>query len=144
MAANNLQLLDSFIQTVQYVQGIFVEKYDPTIEDSYRKQVKVDGQHCMLEILDTAGTVSVCIIAIVYESSTPCQLKYLILKMQFGAMRDLYIKNGRGFALVYSITSRLTFIDLKEHRDHVTKIKDTDDVMHAMHYLLFYTDGTIL
>lgn len=131
MAANNLQLLDSFIQTVQYVQGIFVEKYDPTIEDSYRKQVKVDGQHCMLEILDTAGTVSACM---VYES-TPCQLKYLILKMQFGAMRDLYIKNGRGFALVYSITSRVTFIDLKEHRDHVTKIKDTDDVMHACHAL---------
>jgi small GTP-binding protein len=46
--------------TVQFVQGIFVEKYDPTIEDSYRKQVEVDGQQCMLEILDTAGTVSNC------------------------------------------------------------------------------------
>lgn len=34
-----------------------MEKYDPTIEDSYRKQVDVDGQQCMLEILDTAGTV---------------------------------------------------------------------------------------
>uniref|UniRef100_A0A8C5Y5F1 RAP1A, member of RAS oncogene family n=1 Tax=Microcebus murinus TaxID=30608 RepID=A0A8C5Y5F1_MICMU len=33
--------------------GIFVEKYDPTIEDSYRKQVEVDCQQCMLEILDT-------------------------------------------------------------------------------------------
>lgn len=33
--------------TVQFVQGIFVEKYDPTIEDSYRKQVEVDGQQCM-------------------------------------------------------------------------------------------------
>ena len=43
--------------TVQFVQGIFVEKYDPTIEDSYRKQVEVDGSQCMLEILDTAGTV---------------------------------------------------------------------------------------
>lgn len=45
--------------TVQFVQGIFVEKYDPTIEDSYRKQVEVDGQQCMLEILDTAGTVRI-------------------------------------------------------------------------------------
>jgi small GTP-binding protein len=44
--------------TVQFVQGIFVEKYDPTIEDSYRKQVEIDGQQCMMEILDTAGTVS--------------------------------------------------------------------------------------
>lgn len=39
------------------MQGYFPEKYDPTIEDSYRKQVEVDGQQCILEILDTAGTV---------------------------------------------------------------------------------------
>jgi Ras-related protein Rap-1A/Ras-related protein Rap-1B len=37
--------------TVQFVQGIFVEKYDPTIEDSYRKLVEVDGAQYMLEIL---------------------------------------------------------------------------------------------
>nr|XP_005897471.1 PREDICTED: ras-related protein Rap-1b-like isoform X2 [Bos mutus] len=48
--------------TIQFVQGIFVEKYDPTIEDSYRKQVEVDAQQCMLEILDTAGTVPMILV----------------------------------------------------------------------------------
>ncbi|KXS18842.1 hypothetical protein M427DRAFT_177349 [Gonapodya prolifera JEL478] len=90
--------------TVQFVQSIFVEKYDPTIEDSYRKQVEVDGQQCMLEILDTAGTE------------------------QFTAMRDLYMKNGQGFILVYSITSQATFNDLVELREQILRVKDTDRV----------------
>merc|ERR1712243_286981 len=89
---------------VQFVQGIFVEKYDPTIEDSYRKQVEVDGQQCMLEILDTAGTE------------------------QFTAMRDLYMKNGQGFVLVYSITAQSTFNDLQDLREQILRVKDTDDV----------------
>ncbi|KAL6083002.1 hypothetical protein STEG23_028002 [Scotinomys teguina] len=92
------------LQTVQFVQGIFVEKYDPTIEDSYRKQVEVDAQQCMLEILDTAGTE------------------------QFTAMRDLYMKNGQGFALVYSITAQSTFNDLQDLREQILRVKDTDDV----------------
>jgi small GTP-binding protein len=90
--------------TVQFVQGIFVERYDPTIEDSYRKQVEIDGQHCMLEILDTAGTE------------------------QFTAMRDLYMKNGQGFVLAYSITAQSTFNDLHEIREQILKVKDTEDV----------------
>jgi len=90
--------------TVQFVQGIFVEKYDPTIEDSYRKQVEVDGNQCMLEILDTAGTE------------------------QFTAMRDLYMKNGQGFVLVYSIIAQSTFNDLPDLREQILRVKDLDDV----------------
>jgi small GTP-binding protein len=90
--------------TVQFVQGIFVEKYDPTIEDSYRKQVEVDGNQCMLEILDTAGTE------------------------QFTAMRDLYMKNGQGFVLVYSIIAQSTFNDLPDLREQILRVKDMDDV----------------
>jgi len=54
--------------TVQFVSGCFIEKYDPTIEDFYRKEIEVDNSPCVLEILDTAGTE------------------------QFASMRDLYIK----------------------------------------------------
>ena len=43
--------------TIQLIQNHFVDEYDPTIEDCYRKQVDINGQQCMLEILDTAGTV---------------------------------------------------------------------------------------
>ncbi|KXJ84075.1 hypothetical protein RP20_CCG020969 [Aedes albopictus] len=93
-----------FVFHFSYFQGIFVEKYDPTIEDSYRKQVEVDGQQCMLEILDTAGTE------------------------QFTAMRDLYMKNGQGFVLVYSITAQSTFNDLQDLREQILRVKDTDDV----------------
>jgi GTPase KRas protein len=40
---------------VQFTMASFVETYDPTIEDCYRKQWSVDGQPCLLEVLDTAG-----------------------------------------------------------------------------------------
>jgi len=90
--------------TVQFVQGIFVEKYDPTIEDSYRKMVEVDGNQFMLEILDTAGTE------------------------QFTAMRDLYMKNGQGFVLAYSIIAQSTFNDIPELRDQIVRVKDTENI----------------
>ena len=36
-------------------QSHFVEEYDPTIEDSYRKQCVIDDEVAVLDILDTAG-----------------------------------------------------------------------------------------
>ncbi|RCN33747.1 Ras family protein [Ancylostoma caninum] len=81
--------------TVQFVQGLFVSSYDATIEDSYRKHFTVDGEDCRLEILDTAGTE------------------------QFTGMRDLYVRNGQGFILVYSVNDRSTLSELKEIRDAI-------------------------
>jgi small GTP-binding protein len=75
--------------TIQFVNKIFVARYEPTLEDTYRKQVEVDGLFEVVEILDTAGTE------------------------QFLAMRDMYIKNGEGFVLVYSITARSTFLAIE-------------------------------
>ena len=41
--------------TLRYVRDFFVDYWDATIEDAYRKTVDVDGKLCVLEILDTAG-----------------------------------------------------------------------------------------
>lgn len=51
-----------------------------------------------------------------------------MLQEQFTAMRDLYMKNGQGFALVYSITAQSTFNDLQDLREQILRVKDTDDV----------------
>ena len=41
-------------------------------------------------------------------------------------MRDLYVKNGQGFVLVYSITSQATFNDLNDFYDRIMRVKDTE------------------
>ncbi|XP_017786099.1 PREDICTED: ras-related protein Rap-2b [Nicrophorus vespilloides] len=90
--------------TVQFVSGCFMEKYDPTIEDFYRKEIEVDNSPCVLEILDTAGTE------------------------QFASMRDLYIKNGQGFVVVYSLTNNQTFQDIRTMKELITRVKGTERV----------------
>jgi len=90
--------------TVQFTQNTFVKKYDPTIEDSYRKQIEVDEEQCVLEIMDTAGTE------------------------QFTTTRDLYMKNGNGFVLVYSIAAASTVQDLPQLKQRICKVKDKEDV----------------
>jgi small GTP-binding protein len=71
--------------TVQFVHGKFLVRYDPTIEDSYRKQLEVDGVACTLDILDTAG------------------------QEEYSALVDQFMKLANGFLLVYSITSTKSF-----------------------------------
>ncbi|KAI4866200.1 ras-domain-containing protein [Hypoxylon rubiginosum] len=90
--------------TAQFVHNEWIESYDPTIEDSYRTQVAVDGRQVVLEILDTAGTE------------------------QFVAMRDLYMKTGQGFLLVFSITSTSSLAELAGLRDEIIRIKDDENV----------------
>lgn len=90
--------------TVQFVQGIYIDTYDPTIEDSYSKEIEVDGRACNLEILDTAGVA------------------------QFTAMRELYIKNGQGFLLVYSVTDKKSLQELLSIREQIIRIKGTSNI----------------
>lgn len=94
--------------TVQYVQKIFIDKYDPTIEDSYRKQTLVNGHHRMVEILDTAGTE------------------------QFTAMRDLYVKNADGAILVFSLVARSSINDVEDINQQIDRIHDDKPIQKVL------------
>jgi len=82
----------------------FLDEYDPTIEDSYRKQVMIDEETALLDILDTAG------------------------QEEFSSMQDQWMRDGKGFLLVYNITSRPTFDEVSNLYDKILRTKDTDKV----------------
>ncbi|KAJ3068489.1 Ras GTPase ras2 [Podochytrium sp. JEL0797] len=92
-----------FPLTIQLCLNHFVETYDPTIEDSYTKQVNIDGENCNLDILDTAG------------------------QEEYSALRDQWIRDGEGFLLVYSITSRQSFYRVRDFLKHIKNVKGVDD-----------------
>ena len=90
--------------TIQFVQHQFCDEYDPTIEDNYRKQVAVDSEVCLLEIMDTAG------------------------QEEYSALRDQYVRGGEGFILVFSLTSVSSFAEVEEHYERILRVKDSDNV----------------
>ncbi|KAJ3425791.1 ras-like protein rasb [Anaeramoeba flamelloides] len=90
--------------TIQFVQSHFVEEYDPTIEDAYRRQVKIDEETHLLDILDTAG------------------------QEEYSAMRDSYMRSGEAFLIVYSVTDRNSFDEVATFREQISRVKDSENV----------------
>jgi len=85
--------------TFRFMRDEFVENYDPTIEEEYRRPVEVDGQLILLEVLDTAGAE------------------------QFTALNELYITAGRGFILVFSLTLEGSLREVTNLRQQILRIK---------------------
>ena len=63
----------------------FVEDYEPTKADSYRKKVVLDGEEAQIDILDTAG------------------------QEEYAAIRYNYFRSGEGFLVIFSITDPESF-----------------------------------
>ncbi|OWB80937.1 hypothetical protein B5S32_g5267 [[Candida] boidinii] len=85
--------------TIRLTQSEFANEYDPTIEDSYRHYCDIDSNPVSLDILDTAG------------------------QEEYSSMRDLYMKTGEGFLLVFSLTDRNTFEEISNFYNQIMRVK---------------------
>ena len=87
-----------------FMYGDFVEEYDPTSADSYRKVLEVDGVEITLDILDTAG------------------------QEEYAAMRDNYYRTGDGFLCVYAITNRESFASVKDFHSAILRVTEQTSI----------------
>jgi small GTP-binding protein len=89
--------------SIQYISNQFIEDYDPTIEDSYRKQAVVDELSCMIDILDTAG------------------------QEEYASLRDQWMRDREGFIIVFSIDNIKSFEEVTRWRQNILRVKDSKE-----------------
>jgi len=90
--------------SIQLCLNHFIENYDPTIDDSYRKQFVIDEEPCVLEIFDTAG------------------------QEEYDILRDHGIRDAEGFVLVYSIAERGSYERIERFHTLIQEVKKTDQI----------------
>ncbi|XP_044310160.1 ras-related protein Ral-A isoform X1 [Varanus komodoensis] len=90
--------------TLQFMYDEFVEDYEPTKADSYRKKVVLDGEEVQIDILDTAG------------------------QEDYAAIRDNYFRSGEGFLCVFSITELESFAATADFREQILRVKEDENV----------------
>ena len=85
---------------MQIEMGRYVEDFDPTIEETYRKRISL-GENTILYLMDdfTNG-----------ESF----------------MQEFFIKNHEAFILMYSITDKSSFEEIEKIYQLILRIKDVD------------------
>ena len=90
---------------VQLIHNQFIDEWDPTIEDVFRKQLRVDGEDCVMEILDSS-----------------------LMGGEEYSLVEQYLKPGQGFMIVYSIIRRESFEEITYFKDRILKAQDSKKV----------------
>jgi len=85
---------------VRFLCHRFIGEYDPTIEDCYRRTVRVDGEEVTIDILDTA-----C------RNST-------------SKLTENFLQTGDGFVIVYSVTDRKSYITVPRYKEMIEESCD--------------------
>lgn len=86
--------------TLRLISDEFAEEYDPTIEDSYRKQVTIGDRNVLLNVLDTAG------------------------QEEYASLQDQWIREGDAFLIVCDLSRPSTVVETKSISERLERIKD--------------------
>jgi len=88
--------------TSQFIKQAFHDKYDPTVEDNYSKDVMFEGEEHTLDIADTAG------------------------QEEYEQIRKSYYKSAEGFICVYDVTDRESFEETEKFFNEIAGCRNLD------------------
>ncbi|PAA93638.1 hypothetical protein BOX15_Mlig009726g1 [Macrostomum lignano] len=90
--------------TLQFMYEEFVQDYEPTKADSYRKKMTLDNTEVQIDILDTAG------------------------QEDYASIRDNYFRGGEGFLCIFSITDPESFAATNDYREQIIRVKGDESI----------------
>jgi len=90
----------------RFIYGHFIEEYDPTIEDGWRKQMKFHDNIIYFDILDCSSTTD------------------------YSGMKEMWYRHAQAFILGYSISSKYSFeqIQTQAELECIARVRDVDSI----------------
>ncbi|KAF8206019.1 P-loop containing nucleoside triphosphate hydrolase protein [Mycena galopus ATCC 62051] len=90
--------------TLRFIHDMYQDRYDPSIEEVYDRDMMVDGQLSSLNVLDTAGVEA------------------------FRNLNEVYMKSHHGFILVFSLTQQAGLRQVDRLRKQIYQVKGSESV----------------
>ena len=94
-------------------------------EDAYQKQTVIDSHVGVLDVLDTAGQVSP---SPPPSNAWPRPHATPTPQDEFTAMREQYMRGGEGFILVYTITEKRSFQEVRKFKEMIDRVRNYEKV----------------
>lgn len=97
-----------------------MESYNPTIENTFHKTIRINADEFVTEIVDTAGQVR--------QPLAPSLIASPVPKDEHSNFQPQYAIGIHGYILVYAVTNRFSFNLIKTLNDKILNAVGVDKV----------------
>ena len=105
--------------SLQFCENHFVESYNPTIENTFQKTIRINADEFVTEIVDTAGQV---------RRFSDYSYFFFLPKDEHSNFQPQYAIGIHGYILVYAVTNRFSFNLIKTLNDKILNAVGVDKV----------------